>query len=280
MPISPHIRRFFAVFTILATTISPAALLAQEKDPKDSRETANNTQNSDRQGLDRGKTPAERLNPQEFMGRRIANTMHYLAADWLTRTTREREEACSKLLKALPIERGQTVCDLGCGNGFYTLQLARRVGSKGTVWAVDIQPEMLELLGERAKARRITNIRPTLGKEDSPQLPEGELDLVLLVDVYHEFSHPKEMLAAMRASLKPTGRIALVEYRAEDPTVPIRELHKMTQSQAMKEYTANGFKLVGQYDELPWQHVFYFARDDSPLEEVELKTWERPADEQ
>ena len=223
--------------------------------------------------------PARKSTPlKRFMGRRIANTMHYMAADWLTRTTREREEACTKLVKALPVESGQTVCDLGCGNGFYTLQLAELVGNDGTVWAVDIQPEMLQMLGDRAKARQVTNIKPTLGTADSPNLPEATLDLILLVDVYHEFSNPKEMLAAMRASLKPEGRVALVEYRAEDRTVPILELHKMTQKQVMKEYTANGFKLVGQYDELPWQHVFYFARDDSPLEETELQRWKKPKD--
>src|SRR5690606_40217505 len=103
----------------------------------------------------------------------------------------------------------------------------------------------------------------------------GKLDLVLIVDVYHEFSHPEQMLKEIRASLAPAGRVALAEYRAEDPDVPIRPLHKMSQRQVMKEYEANGFKLVGQYDELPWQHLFFFARDDSPLKEVELSRWKR-----
>ncbi|WP_425397954.1 class I SAM-dependent methyltransferase [Aeoliella sp.] len=213
--------------------------------------------------------------PPEYMGRQIAQTMHYAGAPWLVRESREREEECSKLLKALEIKPRQTVCDLGCGNGFYTLKMAKLVGPKGTVWAVDIQPEMLELLDERATARGVTNLEPTLGTAISPNVPKGKLDLVLLVDVYHEFSHPKEMLSAIRDSLKPTGRVALVEYRTEDPEVPIKRLHKMSQQQVMKEYQANGFKLVGQYDELPWQHVFFFARDDSELEEVELKRWEK-----
>lgn len=217
----------------------------------------------------------QRPAPPEYMGRQIAQTMHYAGAPWLVRESREREEECSKLLKALKIKPGQTVCDLGCGNGFYTLKLAKLVGPKGTVWAVDIQPEMLQLLDERATARGVTNLRPTLGVATSPNLPKGKIDLVLLVDVYHEFSHPQEMLTAIRDSLKSTGRVALVEYRTEDPDVPIKRLHKMSQQQVMKEYEANGFKLVEQYDELPWQHVFFFARDDSELEEAELKPWEK-----
>lgn len=221
---------------------------------------------------DSGKIPRA---PVDYMGRRIARTMHYLGAEWLTRDSREREEQCSKLLAALDIQPGQTVCDLGCGNGYYTLKLAKLVGPKGVVWAVDIQPEMLEMLAERAAARGVPNLKPTLGSAVSPNLPSNEIDLVLLVDVYHEFSHPEQMLAAIRQSLKPGGRIALVEYRAEDRAVPIKRLHKMSQKQVMKEYTANGFKLVGQFDELPWQHVFFFARDDSPLEATELEPWQR-----
>lgn len=213
------------------------------------------------------------------MGREIAQTMHYTGAEWLTRASREKEEQSSKLIEALDLEAGQTVCDLGCGNGYYTLRLAREVGPQGTVWAVDIQPEMLELLAERAETRGVTNLKPTLGTATSPQLPQGQLDLLLLVDVYHEFSHPEEMLRDIRASLKSAGRVALVEYRSEDPTVPIKPLHKMSQQQVMKEYEANGFQLVGQFDQLPWQHVFFFARDDSDLEQVELRAWEPPAEE-
>ena len=217
----------------------------------------------------------ERPASNKYMGRRIAETMHYAGAPWLVRESREREEECTKLLAALEVKDGQTVCDLGCGNGFYTLKLAKLVGPQGTVWAVDIQPEMLQLLEERAEARGVPNLKSALGTATSPNLPAGEIDLVLLVDVYHEFSHPEEMLAEIRKSLAPTGRVALVEYRAEDRTVPIKPLHKMSQRQVMKEYKANGFKLVGQYDDLPWQHVFFLARDDSPLEEVELKRWRR-----
>ncbi|HVT27804.1 MAG TPA: methyltransferase domain-containing protein [Lacipirellulaceae bacterium] len=201
----------------------------------------------------------------EYMGRQIAHTMHYLGAPWLTRESREREEDCKTLLAALKIKPGDTVCDLGCGNGFYSLKLAKLVGEHGRVIAVDIQPEMLNLLKERAAAAKITNIEPVLGTTVDPKLPDGKLDLVLLVDVYHEFDHPAQMLAAIRTSLKPTGRVALAEFRAEDPKVPIKRLHKMSKAQIMKEFPPNGFKLVEQYDKLPWQHLMFFQRDDAPL---------------
>ncbi len=213
----------------------------------------------------------------EYLGRPIAQTMHYLGAPWLVRESREREEEPAKLLAALDIRPGQTVCDLGCGNGFYSLALAEQVGPKGKILAVDIQREMLQMLKERAEARSIPNIKTIKGKVNDPRLPVGEVDLVLLVDVYHEFSHPAEMLAKMRESLRPEGRVALVEFRAEDPAVPIKPLHKMTQAQCLKEFEANGYKLVGQFDELPWQHVLFFARDDSPLEEADLKAWANAA---
>ncbi len=209
----------------------------------------------------------------EYLGRTIAQTMHFAGAPWLVRNSRERQEECSKLLAALDLKPGQTVCDLGCGNGFYTLKVAGKVMPGGQVLAVDIQQEMLDMLRERAGARRVTNVKPILGALHDPNLPAGEVDLVLLVDVYHEFSHPPEMLTAIRNSLSPTGRVALVEFRTEDPAVPIKPLHKMAQAQCVKEFTANKLKLVGQFDELPWQHVLFFARDDSPLEEHELVPW-------
>lgn len=214
---------------------------------------------------DRGRT--------EYLGRPIAQTMHYLGAPWLVRESREREEEPAKLLAALGVAPGQTVCDLGCGNGFYTLRLAELVGPRGRVLAVDVQPEMLTLLGDRLRARAVSNVELIEGAVDDPRLPEGKLDLVLMVDVYHEFSHPPEMLGAVRRRLRPAGRVALVEFRAEDPDVPIKPLHKMTQAQCLREFTANGLKLVGQDDGLPWQHVLYFARDDSPLAEHTLTPW-------
>ncbi|HEX5470655.1 MAG TPA: methyltransferase domain-containing protein [Lacipirellulaceae bacterium] len=200
----------------------------------------------------------------EYMGRQIAHTMHYLGAPWLTRESRERQEDCKTLLAALKIKPGDTVCDLGCGSGFYSLKLAKLVGQHGRVLAVDIQPQMLALLKDRAADAKITNIEPVLGTTVDPKLPGGKVDLVLLVDVYHEFDHPAEMLAAIRKCLKPTGRVAIAEFRAEDPKVPIKPLHKMSKAQIMKEFPPNGFKLIEQFDKLPWQHLMFFQRDDAP----------------
>lgn len=213
---------------------------------------------------------------KKYKGREIAPAMSYHGAAWLIRDDREQEEHCQTLLEALELQPGQTVCDIGCGNGFYTLRMAKRVGETGRVLAVDIQPEMLHLLELRAKKEQVENIEPVQSTVIDPKLPEGELDLVLLVDVYHEFSHPEPMLAALRKALKPTGRIALVEFRLEDPTVPIKLEHKMSKEQIMKEFPPNGFKLVDEFEELPWQHVMFFARDDEkaaqePLDDVKTQ---------
>jgi ubiquinone/menaquinone biosynthesis C-methylase UbiE len=167
-------------------------------------------------------------------------------------------------LEELHIKPGQAICDMGCGNGFYTLKLAHTVGAKGKIYAVDIQQEMLDMLQRRAKSAKLTNIVPLLGTETDPRLKENSLDLVLMVDVYHEFSQPEPMLKAIRKALKPEGRIALAEFRGEDPNVPIKTEHKMSKKQILKEFTANGLKLAGQFDKLPWQHLMFFTRDDAP----------------
>jgi cyclopropane fatty-acyl-phospholipid synthase-like methyltransferase len=195
-----------------------------------------------------------------YKGRRIAQTMHFQGAPWLIRESRQREEDCVTMLKQLGVKPGMTVCDMGCGNGFYTIQLAERVGPTGQVLAVDIQPEMLRLMEARAAEKGIENITSLFGTVVDPKLPEGEVDLILCVDVYHEFSHPEQMLAAMRKSLKPDGRIVLVEFRAEDPTVPIKPLHKMSKRQVLRELIPNDFILAEQFDGLPWQHMMFFKR--------------------
>jgi ubiquinone/menaquinone biosynthesis C-methylase UbiE len=198
----------------------------------------------------------------EYMGREIATTMHFTGAPWLVRESRQREEDCATMLQALNVQPGQTVCDMGCGNGFYTVPLAELVGDEGLVVAVDIQPEMLAMLRARIKGENLDNIRPVLGTVIDPRLEPNSMDLVLMVDVYHEFSHPEHMLQAIRKSLKPKGRVALVEFRAEDDWVPIKPLHKMSKEQIMKEFIPNGFKLVEEFDELPWQHLMFFERDE------------------
>ena len=197
----------------------------------------------------------------EYMGRQIAQTMHYAGAEWLIRDRREREERCSLMIANLGIRRGMTLCDLGCGNGFHTLRLAQLTGDQGIVYGVDVQKEMLEFMRERMEKRGVENIVPILGSFHNPRLPPNSIDLILLVDVYHEFSHPELMLASMRRSLKPGGVIVLVEYRAEDKSVPIKPLHKMTKAQVAKEMVANGFKLVRSFDRLPWQHMLFYGKD-------------------
>ncbi|MCA9232095.1 MAG: class I SAM-dependent methyltransferase [Planctomycetales bacterium] len=214
--------------------------------------------------------------PGWYLGREIARTMSYHGADWLVRDSREREEQPQMLLDALQLQAGQQVCDFGCGNGYYALRLAALVGPQGKVYAVDIQQEMLELLDSRCQARGISNVEPILATDKDPQLPADELDWVLMVDVYHELSFPSEVLRKIRENLNKEGRLALVEFREEDPSVPIKPLHKMSQVQALKELTANGFKLVGQFDGMPWQHVLFFARDDSQLRSVQLESWTKP----
>ena len=197
-----------------------------------------------------------------YMGRTIAQTMHYQGAEWLIRDEREREERCSLMLANLGLRRGMVVCDMGCGNGFHTLKLAQLTGADGYVVGVDVQPQMLALLRDRMESTGIENVIPVLGSYHDPHLPRNMIDLVLMVDVYHEFSHPQQMLAAMRASLKPGGQIVLVEYREEDPDVPIKPLHKMSKAQINREMEANGLTLVREFDELPWQHVMSFGVED------------------
>ncbi len=197
----------------------------------------------------------------KYLGRRVAQPMSYHGIPWLNRPERIQEENPSEMLEQLAVKPGMTVCDMGCGDGYYTVELAKRVGAEGRVLAVDIQPEMLQELSRRCERDELRNVEMVLGVPHNPKLPEGEVDLILMVDVYHEFSHPVEMLAAMRRSLKPSGRIALVEYRGEDPSVPIKPDHKMTKKQILKEYTENGFRLVDQYDRLPWQHLMLLGPD-------------------
>ena len=234
--------------------------------------------------VDDGKTDAKDDTPpkekprRKYLGRIVAQPMSHLGAPWLIRQNREEEERASASFEQLQLEPGMNVCDLGCGNGYWTLPMARSVAPGGKVYAVDIQPEMLKLLAERADRQSIDNIVPVRGSVDDPELPPGELDLVLMVDVYHEFSHPESMLWWIRRSLQPKGVVALLEYRQEDPSVPIKPLHKMSKRQIMKEYETNGFKLVREFNGLPWQHLMFFARDDSPLEEIEAATWQRRPD--
>jgi cyclopropane fatty-acyl-phospholipid synthase-like methyltransferase len=200
---------------------------------------------------------------RSYMGRQLAPTMSHLGAGWLTRAEREQEEQTSKMISALQLQPGQTVCDVGAGNGYHTLMLASAVLPNGTAIAVDLQPEMLSELSERAKAAKISNIKTVVGGEQDPKLSAGTCDLVLLADVYHEFSNPAVMLGKLKDVLKSDGQIALLEFRAEDDNVPIKPEHKMSKAQILKEYEANGFRLQRAVDSLPWQHLMFFGADDN-----------------
>lgn len=196
----------------------------------------------------------------EYMGRTIAQTMHWTGAEWLMRANREQEENAALMLKELRIQPGWTVADLGCGSGYHSLTMAGMVGEKGSVLAVDIQQQMLDMLTARAAGRGIKNIKPVLGEYHDPGLPPASCDLILLVDVYHEFSHPEQQMKAMRAALKPDGLVALVEYRGEDPEVPIKPEHKMTKAQIRKEWLPLGFEIAREFDGLPWQHLILLRK--------------------
>jgi len=199
-----------------------------------------------------------------YLGREIAHVMGHQAADWLERPEREEEERPDLLLSALRLKPGQVVADIGAGSGYLSWRMARQVGVKGIVYAVDIQPEMLELLARKMAQRSVTNVVPALGTITDPNLPAAAVDLVIMVDVYHEFSHPREMMAAIRRSLKPEGRVVFVEYRGEDPSVPIKRTHKMTEAQVRKEAQAAGLDWVETIETLPRQHIIVCQRTKAP----------------
>lgn len=199
-----------------------------------------------------------------YMGREIAQVMGHLAADWLERPEREEEEQPSKLLEALKFKAGDVVADVGAGSGYLTFRISKLVGPKGKVLAVDIQPEMLEIIRQRMKKDKVTNVEPVQGTEADPKLPANSVDLILMVDVYHEFSFPHEMTEAMVKSLKPDGRLVFVEYRLEDPNVPIKLVHKMTENQVRKEMEIHPLQWVKTLDTLPAQHVIIFKKKAKP----------------
>ena len=196
-----------------------------------------------------------------YMGREIAHVMGHPAIGWLERDEREREEAPSRAITAIDLKPTDVIADIGAGSGYYAFRLAEKV-PQGKVVAVDIQQEMLDFLAKRSAELKVTNVQGHLGAIDDIKLPEKSLDAELMVDAYHEFSHPAEMLRSLHKALKPNGRIILLEFRAEDPRVPIKPLHKMTEEQARKEFDAAGFKLVSNKRQLPWQHFMVFVKKD------------------
>ena len=194
-----------------------------------------------------------------YMGREISHVMGHLGAGWLERPERERQERTDLLIAGLILSEDFVVADIGAGTGYFTFPVAARV-PKGMVFAVDIQPEMLALMEQRKARENVSNVRTVLGEADDPKLPDNEIDLAFIVDAYHEFSFPREMGEHLKASLKPGGQLVLVEYRAEDPRVPIKRLHKMSEAQVKQEMAAIGLDWVRTESYLPQQHVLIFQK--------------------
>ncbi|AWM39905.1 putative methyltransferase YcgJ [Gemmata obscuriglobus] len=196
-----------------------------------------------------------------YLDREIAHVMGFQAAGWLERKERIKEEDPEKLIKALDLKEGMVVADVGAGSGYHTFMMAPRVGEKGKVIASDIQQEMLDIVTKKAKDKKLTNVEAVKGTTTDPKLPAGQVDLILLVDVYHEFEFPYEMTEKMVAALKPGGRLVFVEFRLEDDKVAIKLVHKMSERQVLKEAAVfpelEHTKTVGT---LPWQHVVIFTK--------------------
>lgn len=196
-----------------------------------------------------------------YLGREIAHVMGHQGAGWLERPDRETEERTDLLLNAMELKPGEIVADIGAGSGYFCWRMAREVGPSGKIFGVDIQPEMLDLLERNMKRRDVHNVTGVMGTITDPNLAPESVDTILMVDVYHEFDHPYEMLLAMTRALRKNGRIVLVEYRAEDPQVPIKRVHKMSQEQVKREYAQiPELRWEKTLDQLPRQHIFIFRK--------------------
>ena len=200
-----------------------------------------------------------------YMGRQIAYVMSHWGIDWLERPERQFEENSTLLLKNLNLKSGMQIADIGAGSGFYSSLISKRIGN-GKVYAVDVEPQMILFLNERIKEEKLSNVTTVLGSETSVALASSSIDMMLLVDVYHEFSFPYEMGLSMYNALKPNGRLVLVEFRSEDESVPIKTIHKMSEAQSVKELKAVGFRLEKNISNLPWQHCMVFVKEKSTSE--------------
>ena len=199
-----------------------------------------------------------------YLGREIAHVMGHQGANWLERPEREQEERTDLLMDSLPVKEGDVIADIGAGSGYFAWQFAQRIGKSGKVLAVDIQPEMLEILAEKMEERGVADrIEGILGTITDPNLPLNSVDLAIMVDVYHELSHPYEMTVKMVEGLKPGGLLVFVEYRTEDPAIRIKRLHKMTEAQVKKEMTVQNLEYVETIDTLPQQHIVIFRKPQS-----------------
>jgi ubiquinone/menaquinone biosynthesis C-methylase UbiE len=240
----------------------PPAKAKKRSPSKKQKENAKSDEAKDDQKRDASNPAApKRLTTRVYKGRQIAEVMSYEGgAEWLVRPEREQEEHPEEMLDAMDIRQGDVVADVGAGVGYLSLRIARRVGPKGKVLASDIQAPMLEALQVNSKNFGITNIKTIRATPTDSKLPEAQVDLALMTDVYHELSQPELTISSIRRALKPRGRLVLVEFRGEDPEVPIREEHKMTLAQVRREIEPMGFEFVESNEELPWQHVIIFEK--------------------
>lgn len=244
-------RRYLWLLLSFAVAGSPLALVAQDGAVKTGGDTPR-YEHRDRHSPDGiGKF---------YLGREIAHVMGHQGANWLERPEREKEEQPDLLIESLKLKPGDVAADIGAGTGYISWRMAGKVGGKGKVYGVDIQPEMLELMAKNMAARGVTNVQGVLGTATDPKLPTRSLDLVIMVDVYHEFDHPYEMMQEICRALKTGGRVVWVEYRAEDPAVPIKPLHKMTAAQVKKEAAMLPLEWVETIETLPRQHVIVFRK--------------------
>jgi ubiquinone/menaquinone biosynthesis C-methylase UbiE len=239
-------------FVAFAILLVPAAVHSQTEQPKKEKEKDRYEfrQLHDPNGI--GKF---------YLGREIAHVMGWQGAGWLERPEREREEAVSKLMPSLEVKEGQTVADLGAGSGHHTVRLSKLVGAKGKVIAVDIQKEMIQIMSQRMKKEKIENVELVLCTEKDPKLPAKSVDMILMVDVYHELTYPYEVTLELIKALKPGGRLVFVEFRLEDPKVLILTVHRMSIAQVMKEMAPHKeMKHQKTLTHLPWQHVIIFEK--------------------
>ena len=271
----PRLSRALALVLLLG----PAAVVAPAQDPApDSKPQQEEKPKEKAAPKAKAKAKAKAKRPPHadtdrmFMGRPIADVMSYLGADWLIRPEREQEERPDEMLDALKLKPGMTVADVGAGVGYTSLRIARRVGPKGTVLATDLQPQMIQMLRSNMREAGVANVKAIQCTPTDPKLPEGAVDLAIMVDVYHECSDPVATLKGIRKALKPDGRLVLVEFRAEDPDVPIKPEHKMTVEQVRKEIEPKGFAFKEVQEFLPWQHVIVFEKTKAaPKAEAEAE---------
>lgn len=258
-------RRIGLIFGLVAIVVGRGSLALGQDEPRTKAPDAKAKEEPKAESHNKPKR-LRRGGPLVYMGREVADVMSFHGADWLVRDTREAEEQPEQMLDSLKLKPGDVVADVGAGVGYTSLKIARRVGAKGKVYATDVQPQMLRMLAANAKDAGFSNVKGVLCTPTDQKLPAGEVDLAIMVDVYHECSDPEATLRSIRKALKPKGRLVLIEFRGEDPEVPIKPEHKMTFAQVKKEIEPQGFTFKEKFDFLPWQHIIIFEKKEEQKE--------------